>query len=246
MTTDYNAIAAEYKRCKQQPWRLHVEYFTLLELTGALAGKSVLDFACGEGFYSRALRRRGAARVVGVDLSDGMIGLAREEEKREPLGVEYVAGDAKDFKAREPFDLVVAGYLLNYASTRDELLAMARAIARNLKPGGRFITVNNNPAHTPEFFPTTEKYGFVKLSPEGALREGGPVIYRIFLDGSSFDITNYHLSVATHEVAFQAAGLRDVRWHPPRLSPQGEAESGRPYWAAFLDHPPVIFIECRT
>jgi hypothetical protein len=29
MTTNYNEIAEEYKRAKQQPWRLHIEHFTL-------------------------------------------------------------------------------------------------------------------------------------------------------------------------------------------------------------------------
>jgi ubiquinone/menaquinone biosynthesis C-methylase UbiE len=244
MTTDYNAIAAEYKRCKQQPWRLHIEYFTLMQLIGDLKGKSVLDFACGEGFYTRALKRNGAGRVVGVDLSEQMILLGREEEKREPLGIEYAVANVKDFNTAERFDMVVAGYLLNYASTRDELLAMCQVISRCLKPGGRFVTVNNNPAQPAKSFGTEKPYGFIKVSPDGELRESSPVIYRIFLEGSSFDITNYHLSVATHEWAFKTAGLTNVRWVAPRLSPQGEAELGRAHWAAFLEHQPVTFIEC--
>jgi len=32
MTTNYDEIAAEYKRAKQQPWRLHLEHFTLFKL----------------------------------------------------------------------------------------------------------------------------------------------------------------------------------------------------------------------
>jgi len=58
------------------------------------------------------------------------------------------------------------------------------------------------------------------------------------------DITNYQLSVETHEWAFREAGLRDVRWHAPRLSPAGEAADGREFWSDFLEYQPVIFIEC--
>jgi toxoflavin synthase len=47
-----------------------------------LVRTSVLDLACGEGFYTRLLRQTGAGRVVGVDLSAGMIALARQEEAR--------------------------------------------------------------------------------------------------------------------------------------------------------------------
>ena len=77
MSTDYDAVAKEYKRSKLAPWRTYMERYSLLKLLGKVRGKSVLDLACGEGFYSRLVRERGAARVVGVDLSSGMIGLGR-------------------------------------------------------------------------------------------------------------------------------------------------------------------------
>src|SRR4051794_21135251 len=95
MDTDYDRIAEKYKRAKLQPWRTHIERYTLLRLVGNLAGKAVIDLACGEGYYTRELRRGGAARVVGVDLSQGMIALAEAEEAREPLGIEYRVGDAR-------------------------------------------------------------------------------------------------------------------------------------------------------
>jgi predicted RNA methylase len=69
MATNYDEIAAEYKRAKQQPWRLHVEHFTLFKLLGDLRGKNVIDLACGEGFFTRSIKWAGAARVVGVDIS---------------------------------------------------------------------------------------------------------------------------------------------------------------------------------
>ena len=78
MTTDYDLIAAEYKRAKQQPWRMHLEHHTLFHLLGDLHGKAVLDLACGEDFYTRFLKRGGAARAMGVDLSQRMIDLAIE------------------------------------------------------------------------------------------------------------------------------------------------------------------------
>jgi SAM-dependent methyltransferase len=243
MPTDYNQIAAEYREAKRQPWRFFVERYTLFRLLGDVAGKSVLDLACGEGFYARALRHQGAARVVGVDLSEGMIALARQEEARKPLGIEYRVGDAREVDGAAGFDLVVAAYLLNYARTAEELREMARAVARSLKPGGRFVAVNNNPDQPLEYFGSGRPYGFVKSTP-GNLRAGDPIVFTIFLDGGgSFDITNYYLSRRAHEEALTAAGLRDVRWHPPRVSPEGVAQFGREFWADFLEHPPVIFIE---
>jgi SAM-dependent methyltransferase len=243
MTTDYDVIAADYKQAKQQPWRFYVERYTLLRLAGDLRGLTVLDLACGEGYYSRELRHRGAARVVGVDASAGMIELARAEEARRPLGIEYRVQDARALQEAGSFDLVVAAYLLNYASTKEELQEMCAAIARALRPGGRFVAVNNNPEHRPEHFGASRKYGFVKSTP-GELWEGAPVTYTIFLNGSSFDITNYWLSPATHEEALRAEGFRAVRWHRPRVSPEGQAAFSNGFWEDFLTHPPVTFLEC--
>jgi toxoflavin synthase len=96
MTTDYDPIAEQYKRSKQQPWRTYIEAITLMELIGDPAGKAVVDIACGEGFYTRFLRQRGAGKVIGVDLSECMIGLAKAQEAKQRLGIDYVVGDGRD------------------------------------------------------------------------------------------------------------------------------------------------------
>ena len=246
MTTDYDLIAAEYKRAKQQPWRMHVEYHTLFGMAGSLAGQSVLDLACGEGFHTRFIRRNGASEVVGVDISQGMVDLARQQEAREPLGIEYVRADAAEIELGRKFDLVMAAYLLNYAHDEAELDRMARAITRHLKPGGRFVTVNNNPLHERQDFYASRKYGFVKHA-ASPLANGVPVEYEFFLDGAeSVTITNYHLDTALHDRVLREAGFRDVSWHPPRLAP-GAADSVEPgYWDEFLERPPVTFLECTS
>ena len=41
-----------------------------------------------------------------------------------------------------------------------------------------------------------------------------------------------------------AAGFGIVRWHRPRLSPEGAVAFENGYWASLLDHPPMTFIEC--
>jgi FkbM family methyltransferase len=60
-------------------------FFNLL---GNVRGKRILDLACGEGSNTRTLAKKGA-RVVGVDFSKRMIELARQEEKRDGLGIKY-------------------------------------------------------------------------------------------------------------------------------------------------------------
>jgi hypothetical protein len=120
---------------------------------------------------------------------------------------------------------------------------MCRAVARALRPGGRFVTVNSNPAEPTVAFPAARAYGFSRRV-EGELVEGAPVVLKFFLPEGSFEVTNYYLSAGTMEEAFRAAGLREARWHAAEVSPEGLGEFGREYWADFLAHPPVAFIEC--
>ena len=243
MTTDYDRIAREYQASKLQPWRTHIERHTLMRLTGAVAGLQVLDLACGEGYYTRLLRSLGADPVTGADLSQGMIDLARAQEAAEPLDVRYEVADARAVDQREGNDLVFAAYLLNYAKDHDELLAMCRAIVRNLKPGGRFVTVNNNPGDPPGNFETGRMYGYSKQL-DGPLADGAPVHWRFHLPEGTIGVTNYHLAPATMERAMEEAGLRDIRWHPAEVSPEGRAQWGDAHWQPFLDNPPIAFLDC--
>ena len=242
MSTDYDAIAEQYKRSKLTPWRTCIEQYTLLELLGDLCGKSVLDLACGEGYYSRIFKHLGASRVVGLDLSTKMIELARASEAEASLGVEYAVGDATAFEPDETFDIVTAAYLLNYADTKEKLLAMCQTVSRSLRPGGRFVSVNNNPSQALRRYGATRKYGFVKTVSERP-RDGTPITYTIYQDGGSFSFENYYLSLETHEQALATAGLLDVEWVKPQLSP--ECEEGSGFWDEFFIDPSIIFLRCR-
>ncbi len=240
MPTRYDDIAEKYKRSKHVPWRDRIEQFSLFAFVGDVAGKSILELACGEGHYTRLTKRLGAKRVVGIDLSHRMIEMAKEAEAADPLGIEYRVGDARSVRAGETFDLVLAAYLLNYARTKEELFAMCRTISAHLKPGGRFCTVNNNPSQSPAAFERTRKYGFVKSAPEP--RTNGAPVYYTFLDGAeTFTIENYYLEPALHEEALREAGFADIEWSPLGLAP-GEDRSEGSYWADFFIDPPVILL----
>lgn len=243
MTTNYDPIAELYKRSKNQPWRTYVETYTLMKLIGDPTGRTVVDLGCGEGFYSRLVRKQGAEKVLGVDLSEGMIALACAQEAAQQLGIKYVVGDARKLALTEKYDLAIAAYLLNYARDRAELRAMCDSIARCLRPGGRFVTINSSPALDFRTAPCYRHYGF-ETRAVGALQEGMPITWTFFLEDETFDIENYFIDVSVHEEAFRSAGFREIHWHRPQLSPEGVAAHGRDFWTRFMEQPPIIGIEC--
>ncbi|MBC8041121.1 MAG: class I SAM-dependent methyltransferase [Opitutaceae bacterium] len=239
---EYDSIAADYKKSKFAPWRIAVEVHSLFNLLGDVRGARVLDLACGDGIYSRRLRERGAARVVGVDLSSGMIDLARAEEAARPLGIEYHVGAAQELALGETFDVVFAAYLLNYARSLDELAAFASAVAKHLRPGGRFVGINNNPAHAPELYAATKPFGFVKNLATGAsLVNGTAITYTFFQDGHTFHFDNFYLEPQAHASVLAGAGLKDFAWHPLLANPAGLTEQDRALdWDGFVSSAPVL------
>lgn len=77
-------------------------------LPADLTGKSVLDIGCNAGFYSQEMKRRGAARVVGIDSDEDYLAQARFAAQVNGLSIEFHRLDVYDVGALgEKFDLVI-------------------------------------------------------------------------------------------------------------------------------------------
>jgi tRNA (mo5U34)-methyltransferase len=73
-----------------------------------LAGKSVLDVGCNGGFYSLEMKRRGAARVLGIDTDERYLRQARFAADVEGADIEFLCMPVWDVaELRETFDLVI-------------------------------------------------------------------------------------------------------------------------------------------
>ena len=239
---EYDAIAKEYRESKRLPFREHIERYTLFELLGDLRGRTVLDLACGDGFYTRLLRQAGAAKVTGVDVSAAMIELAEERERRQPLGCRYECADVADFESGEPVDLVVAAYLLNYARTPGQLLRFCQVCHDALRPGGRFVGLNNDVRNVGTPAGSLRKYGLERTWAL-PLAEGDAMRYTMFnADGVRFGFDNFYLTPETHAKALECAGFRSFHWIDMALEP---SESGNPFWDEFMANPPIVAFEAE-
>ncbi len=247
----FDGIAAHYEKVDigSAPVRRYSQVYTLLKLAGSLAGRSVLEVACSDGFFTRKLKAAGAERVVGADLSGSMISLARATEDRSPLGIEYLATDVHELGDLGRFDLVVSSFLLHYARDRDELLEVCRILYANLRPGGHLISINDHPDSPCDSVTGFEKYGETKwISPPA--EDGAKLTVNFIVADAvageqrvSFDC-NY-FTEETLRWALDNAGFRDVRFHEPQVSAAGLEAFGSEYWRLFLEHPLHVYIEGR-
>ena len=180
----------------------------VLEMCRPYAGSRVLDLGCGEGYCARQLRRGGAAEVLGVDLSPGMIAGALAEEERAPLGIQYEQGDATDLEQLPDgrFDLVVAVFLFNYLTSEASTTCM-REVRRVLRGGGRFVFSVPHPAFPYLRAPAPPFYFDVGGADYFAARDtrfAGKIWKR---DGSALDVQLVHKTLEDYFACLKRAGF---------------------------------------
>ncbi len=135
----------QFVRSGADYYRTHVHGPALLEACRVKLGASVLDVGCGEGYFSRELAREGA-EVTALDLSPKLLGYAREEEARAPLGIEYVEASATQLDrifGASRFDLVASCMAVQDFSDPQPFFHGANVV---LKPTGRLVFSVPHPA----------------------------------------------------------------------------------------------------
>lgn len=219
----------------------------IMEMCAPVHGQQILDLGCGEGYCSRELRRRGAATVLGIDLSQRMIEAAQQQEAQDLLGITYQVGCATDLRqyTQDHFDLVVAVFLFNYLTVAQTQICMTE-IFQVLKPGGRFVFSIPHPA-----FPYMRKAEFpfyFKVEDDsyfsGRDRQCPGRIWK--RDGSWLEVQLIHKTLQDFFEALQTAGfstmptVRELRVLPEHV------ELDPDFFRPLVDYPLHMAIEvCR-
>ncbi|WP_051015539.1 class I SAM-dependent methyltransferase [Alloalcanivorax dieselolei] len=243
MDSQFDELAALYEEMAEWPFRKHCEIPSVFSVLGDLSGLDVFDFGCGSGFYSRALRQRGAASVTGYDESEGMIAYARRREEKEQIGVSFI--DTLDETTEQHFDLLLSVYVLPYASDFPALLDMCGAMVSRLKPGGRLVALPIHPEYAlpPSYY---RHYGFQLSSDEQTAYDDGSAI-TLHLCHPPYDeyVTAYYWSAQALHEAMTKQGLEALQWHQPRATEEGLNLLGAPFWEAYQSRPHAAILEGR-
>lgn len=189
-----------------QDWGKAYEHGAFSALLPDIAGSKVLDLGCGAGQLSLYLAEAGAAEVVGVDLSEAMLAIARAD--RPHPRVTYLR-DSMESAAFPPgrFDLVVSSLALHYV---EDYVGLMGRIGEWLTPGGVVVFSVEHPVMTS------------RASDDGWIRDadGAPLAWKIdrygveglreeywFRDG----VRKYHRTVSSLVNGVIDAGLRIER-----------------------------------
>jgi SAM-dependent methyltransferase len=93
----------------------------------------VLDVGCGSGRYCVELARRGAAQVVGLDVSRRILALAEALAARHHVAdrCRFLHQDVMDFEDAEGFDIVIANGFFDYVRDPDRVFTHLRPLVRH-------------------------------------------------------------------------------------------------------------------
>ena len=97
-----------------------------------VADRAFLDVGCGNGLYSVELGKKGAARVVGLDISPVMIGRCRQSAQREALGdcLSFIQTDLLEYEPDSSFDVSYGIGLFDYISEPLPVVRKMREVTR--------------------------------------------------------------------------------------------------------------------
>jgi SAM-dependent methyltransferase len=257
---EYQDLANSYNSLERWLPRKNVEDYTLRkivkqELGSVLVGKRILDMACGDGYYTNFFMTEFTPESVdGIDLSPDMIKVAKANNKDNKIRY-FVADCAGDLPCEisEPYDIIFAAFLLNYAETKDILRKFVRNIHRCLTPGGIFIGLNDN-AFCQQFYhggkelspeevsqqPFFQRYDHYRVMTTAKPKDGDVVVHWCCLENTG-KYTNYYLDpTETVEKVFKEIGFECFKYCPTETSLDKAS-----FWEEYLSVRPNIFMVAK-
>lgn len=133
-------------------WRKKV-----VKLVGEKKPKQILDIATGTGDLAIMLAGLKPERVVGLDISEGMLAVGKKKVEKENLSniVEMIVGDSENIPFEDnTFDAITVSFGVRNFENLDKGL---KEILRVLKPNGIFVALETS---NPTKFPFKQGYKF--------------------------------------------------------------------------------------
>ncbi|MGY8967413.1 MAG: bifunctional demethylmenaquinone methyltransferase/2-methoxy-6-polyprenyl-1,4-benzoquinol methylase UbiE [Flavobacteriales bacterium] len=152
ISTEYDALNRKISLGIDVKWRRRV-----VDLLIPKKPESILDIATGTGDLALALTATKASRIVGLDISAGMLSIGKDKVKAKNLDntIEMVIGDSEALTYEEnSFDAVTVAFgVRNFENLELGLSELFRV----LKPGGTLVVLETA---VPTRFPFKQGYKF--------------------------------------------------------------------------------------
>lgn len=120
------------------------EWHELKKMLPDFKGKRVLDIGCGFGWHCIYAAEQGAEYVLGLDISEKMLQVAREKTTHAQVEYKQIPMEDIDLPA-DSFDVVISSLAFHYTPDFGDI---CRRISSCLKTGGSFVFSAEHPVFT--------------------------------------------------------------------------------------------------
>ena len=143
---DNDAFFERYKgvRTKAESYNNLLEQPAIKPLLPDLKDKTVLDMGCGFGFSCVAFRKNGAAKVIGIDISEKMLEAARAQNTDDNLQFLKLEIE-KITELGQKFDVIYSSMTMHYIV---DFEAVVKQVYQVLNDGGIFLFSQEHPLCT--------------------------------------------------------------------------------------------------
>lgn len=119
------------------------EWKTLEKMLPDFKGKRVLDLGCGFGWHCQYAIEHGAFSVIGVDISEKMLTVAKEKTAKE---IQYICRALEDLSfPKDSFDVILSSLTFHYLVSFEDIV---KKISVWLKSGCEFVFSVEHPVFT--------------------------------------------------------------------------------------------------
>jgi SAM-dependent methyltransferase len=213
------------------------EWPSLRAMLPEMGGLRVLDLGCGFGWFCLWARAQGAARVLGVDVSEKM--LARARATSSDPAISYARADLEDWRGAEGtvFDLAYSSLALHYVENIERLLG---AIHDVLTPGGNLVFSVEHPIFTAPARPgwSVDAAGHGTWPVDGYLVEGPRST-----DWLTKGVIKRHRTIGTILTSLIRCGFAIT--HVEEWGPSDAQIAIRPELAPERQRPPFLLVAAR-
>jgi len=164
---DNDEFFENYKkvRVKSDSYNNLLEQPAIKPLLPNLSGKTILDMGCGFGFSCVEFRKKGAMKVIGIDISEKMVNAANSENTDENLIFMKLDIDKIDTLGVK-FDIVYSSMTMHYIA---DFAAAVKKVHSVLNDGGVFVFSQEHP------LVTAAKAGPIWITDENDVKTAAPI-----------------------------------------------------------------------
>ncbi|KRF13366.1 class I SAM-dependent methyltransferase [Paenibacillus sp. Soil787] len=144
ITTKFNEIAEKYDSQRRKLIPCFDDFYhTAASLVKVdHASPRILDLGAGTGLFSSyVINQYPNAMLTLIDLSQGMLDIAKQRFGENRANVTYIAEDYSVFETSEPFDCVISSLSIHHLEDQAKH-DLYKKIFKLLKPGGFFVNAD--------------------------------------------------------------------------------------------------------